>query len=66
MQTTVVTALANGVAIGAHPGYPDREGFGRRSGFLGGDESRRSLIEQILALDAIAARNGATLTRCGS
>ncbi len=24
-------ARANGVAVGAHPGYPDREGFGRRS-----------------------------------
>ena len=62
MQSTVVTALANGVAIGAHPGYPDREGFGRRSGFLRGDELRTSLIEQIGTLDAIAANNGATLT----
>jgi len=62
MQATVVTALANGVAIGAHPGYPDREGFGRRSSFLRGDELRKSLIEQIVALDAIAAENGATLT----
>lgn len=62
MQATTVTALANGVAIGAHPGYPDREGFGRRSGFLCGDELRTSLIEQIAALNAIAANNGATLT----
>jgi len=62
MQVTVVTAAANGVAIGAHPAYPDREGFGRRSGFLAGDELRKSLLEQIAALDAIAAKNGATLT----
>ncbi|MDH5620980.1 MAG: 5-oxoprolinase subunit PxpA, partial [Gammaproteobacteria bacterium] len=62
MQATVVTAAANGVAIGAHPAYPDREGFGRRSGFLAGDELRKSLIDQIAALDAIAAKNGATLT----
>jgi UPF0271 protein len=62
MQSTVVTALANGVAIGAHPGYPDREGFGRRSGFLRGDELRTSLIGQIAALNAIAAKNGAMLT----
>ena len=30
MQRTVALAIAHGVAIGAHPGWPDREGFGRR------------------------------------
>jgi UPF0271 protein len=30
MRQTVATARDLGVAIGAHPGYPDREGFGRR------------------------------------
>ena len=29
MQATVGAALARGVAIGAHPSYPDRENFGR-------------------------------------
>ena len=28
MRSTVATALDKGVAVGAHPGYPDREGFG--------------------------------------
>ena len=28
MTRTVRSAIANGVAVGAHPGYPDREGFG--------------------------------------
>lgn len=61
MRETVIAAVANGVAVGAHPAYPDREGFGRQSGFLFGDELRASLVEQIAALDAIAAKNGATL-----
>jgi UPF0271 protein len=29
MKRTVDNALSKGVAIGAHPGYPDRENFGR-------------------------------------
>ena len=31
MRRTVDLALASGVAIGAHPGYEDREHFGRRA-----------------------------------
>jgi UPF0271 protein len=62
MRATVASAIANRVAIGAHPAYPDREGFGRRSNFMAGEELRRSLIEQIATLDAIASRHGATLT----
>jgi UPF0271 protein len=30
MRSTVSAALERGVSIGAHPGYPDRQGFGRR------------------------------------
>ena len=30
MYQTCLTAAAQGVVVGAHPGYPDREGFGRR------------------------------------
>ena len=61
MRATVKAAIANGVAIGAHPSYPDREGFGRRSGYLAGDELRASLIEQISALNSITLELGATL-----
>lgn len=61
MARTVRDALANGVAIGAHPGYPDREGFGRESGFLRGDELYESLTEQVIALADIAAELGAPL-----
>ena len=31
MHKTVQLALKNGVAIGAHPGFPDLVGFGRRT-----------------------------------
>lgn len=60
MRVTIASAIANGVAIGAHPSYPDRDGFGRRSGYLAGDELRASLIRQIRALIAVAAKLGAT------
>lgn len=61
MRKTVQAALANGVAIGAHPSYPDREGFGRRPHFLSGTQLRESLLSQIEALDVIAHDCGAEL-----
>ncbi len=61
MAATVRLALANGVVVGAHPSYPDREGFGRRSGFLAGDDLYTSLTEQVTALADIAAELGARL-----
>jgi len=62
MRRTIRTAIEQSVAIGAHPAYPDREGFGRRSRFLPGDELRASLVEQIESLVAIVAQQGAVLT----
>ena len=61
MAATVRLAVVNGVTVGAHPGYPDREGFGRVSGFLDGDELYESLTEQVNALADIAAPLGARL-----
>jgi UPF0271 protein len=61
MARTVRSAIANNVAIGAHPGYPDREGFGRQSGFMQGDELYESLTGQVTALADIAAQMGARL-----
>ena len=62
MTETVSTAIANGVAVGAHPGYPDRDGFGRVSGFLRGDALYESLTEQVAELASVAAQLGARLT----
>ena len=47
MTTAIAGARRHGVAIGAHPSYPDREGFGRRSRFLTGDALLDSLHTQI-------------------
>jgi len=44
---TVRIARDRGVVIGAHPSYPDREGFGRRDMEIAPDELERTLVEQI-------------------
>lgn len=62
MARTVSAAIANGVCVGAHPGYPDRDGFGRKTGFLHGDALYRSLTEQVTLLSDIAAELGTPLT----
>ena len=61
MAETVQLAMANGVAVGAHPGYPDRAGFGRESGYLGGAQLYESLTGQVTALADIAAQLGARI-----
>lgn len=61
METTIREALANGVVIGAHPGYPDREGFGRRSRFMDGEELVQSLRHQLKTFATIAGDAGAVI-----
>ena len=61
MAATVSTAIANGVVVGAHPAYPDKDGFGRVSRFMAGDALYESLSEQVGALADIAAQLGASL-----
>jgi 5-oxoprolinase (ATP-hydrolysing) subunit A len=61
MRSTVTAALGNGVVIGAHPSYPDRAGFGRRSRFSAGSELRLSLQGQIASLRDICIASGTTL-----
>jgi UPF0271 protein len=61
MRATVQSAVNNGVSIGAHPSYPDREGFGRRSGYLSGEELLEALTDQISTLNSVAREFGATL-----
>ena len=59
MRTTVKACKENGVIIGAHPSYPDRKNFGRKSLTLGVDitasQLRRSLTRQIVELAEISA-----------
>jgi len=61
MARTVRSAIVNGVAVGAHPGYPDRDGFGRQSGFMHGDALYESLTGQVTALADTAAQMGARI-----
>lgn len=48
IKGTISEAIRLGVAIGAHPSWPDRTNFGRQSMNLPIDELRNSLLEQIL------------------
>jgi UPF0271 protein len=50
LQETVRLAKQHGVRVGAHPSYPDREGFGRRAIEMGREELAACLIYQIGAL----------------
>lgn len=59
MVRTVALAQAAGVDIGAHVGYPDLQGFGRRPMALDSDELRAITLYQLGALQGIARAAGA-------
>jgi UPF0271 protein len=61
MRTTVEQALRWKLAIGAHPGYPDRANFGRLELNLPATEVADSVYEQVRALAEVAGRCGARL-----
>ena len=61
MRRTVAQAHARGVAIGAHPGYADREGMGRRERGLPPADIEDLVTYQLGALDAFARAAGARL-----
>lgn len=58
MARMVRLAKENGVGIGAHPGLPDRTGFGRRELPFQPDELRQQMLYQLGALTAIARSEG--------
>lgn len=61
MARMVRLAKQNGVGIGAHPGLPDRAGFGRREMPFQPDELRQQMLYQLGALMAIARSEGVTV-----
>jgi 5-oxoprolinase (ATP-hydrolysing) subunit A len=61
MRRTVRTARTAGAAIGAHPGFPDLQGFGRRDLRLSPAEIEDTVLAQMGALFAIARAEGAAL-----
>ena len=58
MRRTVQLAVAHGVAIGAHPAYPDLTGFGRRSMACSTAEVENLVLYQIGALSAFCRAEG--------
>ena len=61
MDRTVALALARGVRIGAHPGYADRENFGRIEIDLPLDEVENLVLYQVAALDGFVRSRGGRL-----
>jgi len=62
IRSTVQLALRHGVAVGAHPGFQDPEGFGRREIRVSAAELENLVAYQIGALAAVAALEGARLS----
>lgn len=62
MRRTVHLAKARGVSIGAHPSYPDLQGFGRRPMALSAAELENQIATQIGALAGVAALEAARVT----
>jgi UPF0271 protein len=58
MRRTARLAAQHGVSIGAHPSYPDLQGFGRRVMQMSADELEACILYQIGALQAMAHAEG--------
>src|SRR5690606_22884355 len=58
MRETVAFARAAGVAVGAHPGFPDLGGFGRREMRCSPQEVEDFVVYQVAALAGVAAVQG--------
>lgn len=62
MQKTVALAHKHNVSIGAHPGFPDLQGFGRRPLHMALDDVYAMVVYQIGALMAVALSQGSRMT----
>ncbi len=61
MARTVALAVQHGAALGAHPGHPDLQGFGRRAMDLSAEEAEAMVLYQVGALAGMARAHGAQL-----
>ncbi|HLZ12742.1 MAG TPA: 5-oxoprolinase subunit PxpA [Candidatus Acidoferrum sp.] len=61
MEATIRQAQKHHLAIGAHPGYADRENFGRLELKLSGEQIADSVFQQVSALSEVASRLNATI-----
>jgi UPF0271 protein len=64
MRETVRIAKQLNVAVGAHPGYPDRETFGRIESPMAAAEIEATVRDQIAALSGVAESMGVQLVHC--
>ncbi|MGO2365112.1 MAG: 5-oxoprolinase subunit PxpA [Pseudoalteromonas sp.] len=62
IANTLALAKQHQVTIGAHPSYPDKQGFGRRSMNMSKEELSNCLHYQIAALEGMAKVQGLTLS----
>ncbi len=61
MLQSIYLALKHGVVIGAHPSYPDREGFGRRAMSIDHADLKAILVDQIASLKCMLEVEGGQL-----
>lgn len=61
LRKSVAAALAHGAAVGAHPGYPDLLGFGRRDMALTPDEVFDCVLYQVAAVKGVCEALGGRL-----
>ncbi len=61
MEKTVASCKAAGVAVGAHPGFPDLVGFGRRNLKVSNEELKAMIVYQVGALKAFCHAAGVPL-----
>ena len=61
MRRTIRAAVDRGVSVGAHPGYPDREGFGRHELNMTLRSILESFEEQLVSINECCKVEGATL-----
>ena len=54
IRRTLCDASDRGVVVGAHPGYPDREGFGRRDQEVSSEQVEALITDQVSALGDLA------------
>src|SRR5216684_3503925 len=61
LRDTIRLAKSNGVAVGAHPGFPDLVGFGRRELNVTPKEAEDIVLYQVAAVAGVAAAEGVTI-----
>jgi 5-oxoprolinase (ATP-hydrolysing) subunit A len=62
MMKTIRLAKKHGKSVGAHPGLPDKEGFGRRYIDISAEDLRNQIIYQVGALKAMLDSEGMDLS----